>query len=555
MICLLAFTRCTCKYRHLKRLCGKNWQRVMATERGTDSKEKPEADEVEFKIDTTPYTSVTEGKAEVLFPSTHDVFYNPVQEFNRDLSVAVLRQLASEHEGGIRILEALAASGLRSIRYAKEVNGALEIVANDISKQAIECMKRNITHNNVQNVIKSSQKDASMLMYENKVPNKRFQAVDLDPYGSPHVFLDGAVQCVADGGLLLVTCTDMAVLCGNSPETCYTKYGALSIKSKACHEIALRIVLQCIESHANRYGRYIVPMLSLSADFYVRVVVRVFTSQAKCKETFSKLSWLYQCVGCETATLQPLGRIVVNGRSIKYQLCSGPSVPQACQHCGHRHLMAGPIWSAPIHDGEFLKGLKNSLVEEDFTTYRRMYGILTMMEEELPDVPLFYVMDKLTAVAGINLCKMVQFRSALLNAGYEVSMSHTSKNSIKTNAPPQFIWDIVRVWEKTHPANRSKMSDDRAGKRILDKEPENTINFEMHPDANPESRRQELLRFQVKPEKNWGPKSRAKTSIFHSVQEEKRVRNQGKNQNKKRKLDHKSRVLEQTSKENKKSDS
>lgn len=36
-------------------------------------------------IDKVPYTVVTEGKAEVLFPSTHDVFYNPVQEFNRDL--------------------------------------------------------------------------------------------------------------------------------------------------------------------------------------------------------------------------------------------------------------------------------------------------------------------------------------------------------------------------------------------------------------------------------------------------------------------------------------
>lgn len=36
-------------------------------------------------IDKVPYTAVTEGKAEVLFPSSHDVFYNPVQEFNRDL--------------------------------------------------------------------------------------------------------------------------------------------------------------------------------------------------------------------------------------------------------------------------------------------------------------------------------------------------------------------------------------------------------------------------------------------------------------------------------------
>lgn len=71
----------------------------------------------------------------------------------------------------------------------------------------------------------------------------RFDAVDLDPYGCPTMFLDAAVQCVADGGLLLVTATDMAILAGNSPETCYVKYGAISLKSKACHEI-VRINIQ-----------------------------------------------------------------------------------------------------------------------------------------------------------------------------------------------------------------------------------------------------------------------------------------------------------------------
>ena len=68
----------------------------------------------------------------------------------------------------------------------------------------------------------------------------RFDVIDLDPYGSPTPFLDAAVQSVADGGMLCITATDMAVLCGNSPETCYTKYGAIALKSKSCHEMALR---------------------------------------------------------------------------------------------------------------------------------------------------------------------------------------------------------------------------------------------------------------------------------------------------------------------------
>ena len=31
------------------------------------------------------FVEIAEGRAKILFPSTNEVFYNPVQEFNRDL--------------------------------------------------------------------------------------------------------------------------------------------------------------------------------------------------------------------------------------------------------------------------------------------------------------------------------------------------------------------------------------------------------------------------------------------------------------------------------------
>lgn len=67
--------------------------------------------------------------------------------------------------------------------------------------------------------------------------NKTIHAIDLDPYGCPTKFLDSAVNCISDGGLLLITCTDMAVLAGNTPESCYVKYGSVSLRSCACHEM------------------------------------------------------------------------------------------------------------------------------------------------------------------------------------------------------------------------------------------------------------------------------------------------------------------------------
>ncbi|XP_071442282.1 tRNA (guanine(26)-N(2))-dimethyltransferase [Hetaerina americana] len=495
---------------------------------------------------------IGEGKAEILLSPSKKVFYNPVQEFNRDLSVAVLRLFFEDYdrkwkrnkraavlksfqkiikdgvevwlpcEGGFSILEALSATGLRSIRYAKEIPGVASIIANDLSEKAVESIKINVLHNRVEEIVKTSLSDASMLMYSHRRPlEKRFDAIDLDPYGCPSTFLDSAVQSLADGGLLLVTATDMAVLAGNAPETCYSKYGAISLHSKACHEMALRIVLQCIESHANRYGRYIVPLMSVSADFYVRVFVKVFTGHAVCKRTTSKLAMVYQCTGCESVTLQPLGITQELEKHTKFSLPTGPPVRQSCAHCGHRHHVGGPIWTAPIHDGDFLQRLSQRLSEDEgdvsYGTITRMRGFVALLQEELLDVPLYYTVDRLCSVIHVETMRMVVFRSALLNAGYRVSFSHACRTSIKTDAPVAFIWHIMRSWEVLHPVKRERISPSSPGYGILFnpsliKQTQHEfppVNFEVHPLANPPSRKFGLLRFQENPLPNWGPGTRA----------------------------------------------
>lgn len=64
---------------------------------------------------------------------------------------------------GITILEGLAASGLRSVRYALEIAGVKSITANDISADAYKMMQKNIEHNNVQDIVKPSQEDAGLV--------------------------------------------------------------------------------------------------------------------------------------------------------------------------------------------------------------------------------------------------------------------------------------------------------------------------------------------------------------------------------------------------------
>ncbi|XP_011497883.1 PREDICTED: probable tRNA (guanine(26)-N(2))-dimethyltransferase [Ceratosolen solmsi marchali] len=465
-----------------------------------------------------PENIIEEGKAKIILDK-NNIFYNPVQEFNRDLSIAIISQYNKELEQGkkydsdLTILEALSATGLRSIRYAKEIPGISKIIANDISMKAVDTIKKNVIYNDVENIVIPNQDDATMVMYKRR--KEKFDVIDLDPYGSPTIFLDAAVQSLKDNGLLMVTATDMAVLAGSSPETCYVKYGAVSMKFKACHEMALRILLQNIASHAARYGRVITPLLSISADFYIRVFVKIRTSLAACKQNTSNLGFVYQCTGCECFSIQPLG--CMNSKNM-HKFPRVPVVDKVCVFCKHNHRMGGPIWIGSLHDKVFINNIISNIENEEYknlqklNTIKRIQGILHVVKEEL-EVPLYYQVNRLMSIIKCHVPPMVLFRSALLNAGYKVSYSHACKTSVKTDAPNQVIWDIVRAWEKLNPVKREKFDVCSAGLAILNSEIITNISFKKHPDAIPFSIQKHLMRFQMNPSSHWGPGTKSTAMI------------------------------------------
>lgn len=70
------------------------------------------------------------------------------------------------------------------------------------------------------------------------------------------------------------------------------------------------------------------------------------------------------------------------------------------------------------------------------------------MQEELADRPLYYVIDNLCNVLHAVTPSHVQFRSALIHAGYKVSSTHAHENGMKTDAPPSglcFDCDILLI--------------------------------------------------------------------------------------------------------------
>eukprot|EP01083_Nonionella_stella_P123296 371468_1 len=497
------------------------------------------------------FTVISEGKAKIKFPKGNKVFYNEAQVVNRDVSVAAIRvfqeilgkEIAVKAEkrrarNGISdesvaetspktsgvasnenplpelaILEGLSASGLRSMRYALEIPALSRVVVNDFDASAVEAIKRNIEFNELSpEKVVASHADASALMFNS---TNEFDVIDLDPYGSASMFIGPAVKSVKSGGLLCVTCTDMGVLCGKDPEACWARYGAMSFRSKFCHEMALRILLGCISRHAAVYKRHIVPVLSLSINFYVRVFVRVYDSALETKKACTKAGMVYSCVGCRSFATQRIGKSRPAGKSgncFKFSAGTGPVVCQLCEHCGKTHQIAGPLWLDPIHDPEFARSVCAHVKTNaaDYAASDRLIGMLTVAAEELPNAPLYYTVPELATILHATTPKFAAFRSAVINAGFPVSQSHCSPTALKTPAPPSVIWDIMRAWVREKPVKPAKKTSPAFA--ILNKDPQIEVDFTLVKGTDLSSKRTGIPKF-IPNSENWGPKSRAKPDI------------------------------------------
>jgi tRNA (guanine26-N2/guanine27-N2)-dimethyltransferase len=112
-------------------------------------------------------------------------------------------------------VEALSATGLRSVRYAKEIEGLEYVIANDIDPMAVQSIERNAKFNSIpEGVIRTENCDAKFLMHKllherggkPNHPDKSIHAVDLDPYGGTLIYwltIDSTEcnECAADSYL------------------------------------------------------------------------------------------------------------------------------------------------------------------------------------------------------------------------------------------------------------------------------------------------------------------------------------------------------------------
>ena len=190
------------------------------------------------------------------------VFYNPAMRLSRDLHVAFAKQFDFS---GI-MLDGLAASGIRGIRLNLEAGVNVEFC--DSSKMATETIAENLKMNRIKGKIHNER-------IENLLQDRKYDWIDIDPFGTPAPYLEAALKGLNEEGILGVAATDTAVLCGAKPSICKKRYGAVSMRRVAAKEVGVRILLSKIHIIASGMGKGIEPLLCYSEGHHLRVFVRL----------------------------------------------------------------------------------------------------------------------------------------------------------------------------------------------------------------------------------------------------------------------------------------
>jgi len=190
------------------------------------------------------------------------VFYNPAMRLSRDLHVAFAKQF---NFSGI-MLDGLAASGIRGIRLNLEAGVNVEFC--DSSRMATETIAGNLEMNGIKSKIYNER-------VEDLLQDRKYDWIDVDPFGTPAPYLKAALKGLNDGGILGVAATDTAVLCGAKPSICMKRYGAVSMRRVAAKEVGVRILLSMIHNIASGMGKGIEPLLCYSEGHHLRVFVRL----------------------------------------------------------------------------------------------------------------------------------------------------------------------------------------------------------------------------------------------------------------------------------------
>jgi tRNA (guanine26-N2/guanine27-N2)-dimethyltransferase len=361
------------------------------------------------------------------------VFYNPRMRLNRDLSVLFLKAYMKKHTIDL-MCEPLTGSGVRTLRYLNECPSEFYAKMGDANPLAVEISQRNVKALGLDNRAEVILGDAKvLLMTESR--EKRFDFVDVDPFGTPAPYLYAAVQSMSPkGGLLAVTATDMPVLCGVHPKIALRRYGGFSVRAPFTHEIAVRLLNGFIYNVAGSNDHSMEPLAVLSTDHYVRTWVRIEANRTESNRQVSDLGVIRYCTGCMHSDVLPLS---TRGKNVDFD--------HKMKNCAGLIYVAGPLWIGNLFKDQQLTEAIHILGKEDSQIYhRRVPEILDKMLDESvltdrPYIDIHALCDLHNQVPPKNQVIIDRLREQ----GFEVSRTHFKPTAIRTTASVDEITRII----------------------------------------------------------------------------------------------------------------
>ena len=353
-------------------------------------------------------------------PSKAPVFYNPVMELNRDLAVLALQtyQRTVNHE--ISVCEPLAGCGIRGIRFATEVKGVQKVLINDINEKASQLARYNVQMNGLSKRVTVKNEDANLLLAHYGAPRKRFDAIDIDPFGSPVPYLDSAIRALRKGGLLALTATDMAPLCGVHPKACIRKYGGKPLRTEYCHELAVRLLAGCLATTAAKHDIGISVVFSHSTNHYIRIYATANYGAKKADESIKNMGYMLHCFRCfHRETTKKLLLLEHSGK---------------CSECNSKLNIAGPLWIGKIFDREFCELMQQEAKQRRFRLEERIGKILALIKGEAEAPVTYYVIDKLCDLLALPVPSVKKVAEILRKGGFQASLTHFNSKGMRTNA-------------------------------------------------------------------------------------------------------------------------
>ena len=257
------------------------------------------------------------------------VFYNPEKEFDRTLSVQVIKALKPKNA-----LDLLSASGARGLRLMNEAG--VPVTFNDLNPSAVKLVKENLELNNLNAEVHN--KEGNELLYS---LNKYYDFIDLDPFGSPNPFLESCIKFISRHGCLAVTATDTAALNGARPKAVNRKYHSLVTRHPFMKETGLRVLIKHVIEKGTEQEMALTPVLAHCTKHYYRAYFTKDLGANRCDELLKDIENLYYCKECGHRGYEP---------------------------CKHKEcIKLGPLYTGSINslkvEDEFAKGLN---AEDDY---------------------------------------------------------------------------------------------------------------------------------------------------------------------------------------------